>query len=138
MKAKVFAALLAAAMAPILVGCETGPRYGEMPGHDPYYSVRVVFTDHDRRLINDYYEPRYRNLPPGQAKKGRLPPGHAWRVRQNQPLHDEVLVRYLPYELDQRLSRLPPEYVRVVIGTDVAIMNVRTRVVVDVLEDITD
>jgi hypothetical protein len=33
---------------------------------------------------------------------------------------------------------LPPEYVRVVIGTDVAIMNTRTRVVVDVLEDITD
>jgi hypothetical protein len=47
-------------------------------------------------------------------------------------------LRYLPYELDQRLSRLPPEYVRVVIGTDVVIMHTRTRVVVDLLEDIAD
>ena len=47
-------------------------------------------------------------------------------------------MRYLPYALDQRLSRLPSEYVRVIIGTDIAIMNTRTRVVVDLLEDITD
>jgi hypothetical protein len=46
--------------------------------------------------------------------------------------------RYLPSALEQRLTRLPPEYVRVVVGTDVVIMNVRTRVVFDILEDITD
>ncbi len=138
MKSRLSLVLLAATMTSVLVGCETYPRYGEVGVRDPYYSVRVVFTDHDRRLINDYYEPRYRNLPPGQAKPDRLPPGHAWRVRHNQPINDDVRLRYLPYELDQRLTRLPPEYVRVVIGTDVAIMNVRTRVVVDILEDITD
>ena len=138
MKPGLLVVLLTAAMAPALVGCEISPRYGEVAVHDRDYSVRVVFTDHDRRLINDYYEPRYRHLPPGQVKKGRLPPGHAWRVRQNQPIHEDAYWRYLPYELDQRLTRLPPEYVRVIIGTDVAIMNVRTRVVVDVLEDITD
>jgi len=130
--------LLAAAVMPVLVGCETGPRYGEVAVRDPHYSVRAVFTDHDRRLINDYYEPRYRNLPPGQAKRDRLPPGHAWRARHNQPIHEDARWRYLPNELDQRLSRLPPEYARVIIGTDVVIMNVRTRVVVDMLEDITD
>lgn len=130
--------LLAAAVMPVLVGCETGPRYGEVAVRDPHYSVRVVFTDHDRRLINDFYAPRYRSLPPGLAKKDRLPPGHAWRARPNHPIHEDARWRYLPYELDQRLSRLPPEYVRVIIGTDVVIMNVRTRVVVDLLEDITD
>jgi hypothetical protein len=130
--------VLAAAVAAVLVGCETPPRYGEVAVHEPHYAVRVVFTDHDRRLINDYYEPRYRSLPPGQAKRDRLPPGHAWRVRPNQPINDDARWRYLPNELEQRLTRLPPEYVRVVIGTDVVIMNVRTRVVVDVLEDVTD
>jgi hypothetical protein len=129
---------LAAAVMPVLVGCETGPRYGEVAVRDPHYSVRVVFTDHDRRLINDYYEPRYKSLPPGLAKKNRLPPGHAWRARPNQPIHEDARWRHLPNELDQRLSRLPPEYARVIIGTDVVIMNVRTRVVVDMLEDITD
>jgi len=47
-------------------------------------------------------------------------------------------LRYLPYALDQRLSPMPPEYVRIIIGTDIAIMNTRTRVVVDLLEDVTD
>jgi hypothetical protein len=117
----------------------TVPGYGEVTiRDDPHYSVRVVFTDHDRRLINDYYAPRYKKSPPGLAKQDKLTPGHACRARVNQPIHDDARWRYLPYELDQRLTRLPPEYVRVVIGTDVAIMNVRTRVVAVVLEDITD
>lgn len=138
MKSRWLVVLLAAALAPALVGCETGPRYGEVAVRDPYYSVRVVFTDHDRRLISDYYVPRYKKLPPGQVKKGQLPPGHAWRARLYQPIHEDAQLRYLPHALDQRLSRLPPDYVRVIIGADVAIMNTRTRVVVDILEDIAD
>jgi len=138
MKSSLLVVLLAATLTPVLVGCETSPRYGEVAVRDPYYSVRVVFTDHDRRLIQDYYEPRYRSLPPGQAKRDRLPPGHAWRARHNQPINDDVRWRYLPTDLEQRLTRLPSEYVRVVVGTDVVIMNVRTRVVFDILEDITD
>lgn len=138
MNSRLLVACLAVVVAPALIGCETGPRYGEVAVRDPHYSMRVVFSDHDRRLIHDYYAPRYQRLPPGLAKKDRLPPGHAWRVRANQPVHDDARWRYLPYELEQRLTRMPAEYVRVVIGTDVVIMNVRTRVVVDVLEDITD
>lgn len=138
MKSRWLVVLLAAVLAPALVGCVSGPRYGEVAVREPHYPARVVFSDHDRRLIHDYYTPRYKKLPPGQVKKGRLPPGHAWRVRPNQRSHEDAQWRYLPYALDQRLSRLPPEYVRVIIGTDVAIMNTRTRVVVDILEDITD
>ena len=138
MKSRLLVVLLTAALAPALIACETGPRYGEVAVHDPHYAVMVVFTDHDRRLIGDYYAPRYRSLPPGQAKRDRLPPGHAWRARPNQRISDDARWRYLPYELEQRLTRLPPEYVRVVVGTDVVIMNIHTRVVVDILEDITD
>jgi hypothetical protein len=138
MKSRLLVACLAAVVAPALIGCATGPRYGEVAVRDPHYSLRVVFSDHDRRLIHDYYAPRYQRLPPGLAKKDRLPPGHAWRARVNHPMHDDARWRYLPYELEQRLTRLPAEYVRVVVGTDVVIMNVRTRVVVDILEDISD
>jgi hypothetical protein len=138
MKSRVLVVLLAVVMTPVWVGCVSSPRYGEVEVRDPHVSMRVVFTDHDRRLIRDYYEPRYRSLPPGLAKQGKLPPGHAWRVRPNQPIHEEAQWRYLPTALDQRLSRLPPDYARIIIGTDVAIMNIRTRVAVDVLEDITD
>lgn len=138
MKSRLLVVLLTAALAPALTGCETGPRYGEVSVRDPHYSVRVVFSDHDRRLISDYYAPRYKALPPGLAKKDRLPPGHAWRARVNHPVSDDTRWRYLPRELDQRLTRLPPEYVRVIVGTDVLIMNVHTRIVFDILEDITD
>lgn len=138
MKSGLSVLFLVASTSVLLVGCVSEPRYGEVVVHDQHVSMRVVFTDHDRRLIREYYEPRYKKLPPGQAKKGWIPPGHAWRVRANQPVHEEAYWRYVPYELDRRLSRLPSEYVRVVIGTDVAIMNTRTRVVVDVLEDVTD
>ena len=89
--------------------------------------------------VDGYYSTwMFIHLLKGEVHETRLPPGHAWRVRQNQPIHEDAYWRYLPYGLDQRLTRLPPEYVRVIIGTDVAIMNARTRVVVDVLEDITD
>jgi hypothetical protein len=121
--------------------CAAGHRAGTGPDRlrDPHYAMRAVFTDHDRRLIHDYYAPRYQKLPPGQVKKGTAsPPSHAWRVSLNQPIHEVAQLRYLPYALDQRLSRLPPEYVRVIIGTDVVIMNTRTRVVVDILQDIAD
>lgn len=138
MKNGLLAVLIAALVVPVLVGCEAGPRYGEVAVRDPHYSLRVVFSDHDRRLINEYYAPRYKSLPPGLAKKDKLPPGHAWRARLNQPMHDDARWRYLPSTLDQRLTRLPPEYVRVIVGTDVAIMNIRTRIVVDLLEDVTD
>lgn len=130
--------LWATAMTTGLAGCGTAPRDGAVSADGTDYSVRGVFSDDDRRLVNDYYAPRYKKLPPGLAKKDKLPPGHAWRARVNQPIHDDARWRYLPDELDQRLTRLPPEYVRIVIGTDVAIMHVRTRVVVDLLEDITD
>jgi hypothetical protein len=53
-----------------------------------------------------------------------LPPGVAWE--------------YLPADVERRLSRLPDGYVRIVIGTDVAILHTRTRVVLDVVEDLRD
>jgi len=45
-----------------------------------------------------------------------------------------VTWQYLPSDVERRLSRLPDDYVHVVIGTDVGIMHARTRVVLDVIE----
>jgi hypothetical protein len=80
----------------------------------------------------------YRSLPPGLAKRGKPPPGHAHRVRSNQPLPPDAAWCHLPYSVERQLSRLPDDYVRVTIGSDVAIMNVRTRIIVDLIEDIHD
>lgn len=130
--------LAAAALASGLAGCAPYPTQGEVRVHAPGADVRVVFTDSDRRLIRDYYRVDYRSLPPGLAKKGKVPPGHAYRFRVNQPLPPDAVWYYLPQNVERRLSRLPEGYVRITFGGDVAIMNVRTRVIVDLIEDVDD
>jgi hypothetical protein len=129
----VFVALMAG-----LSGCEITPRQGEVGVHGRDYDVRVVFSDRDRVLIRDYYAAQYRGLPPGLAKQGKVPPGHAKKMQRGVPVPEGHAWRNLPRDLEDRLSRLPEGYVRIVIGTDVGILDVRTRVVLDLLEDVAD
>lgn len=69
-----------------------------------------------------------RELPPGLAKKGKIPPGHMYKMRRHQDI---------PRDVEWRPGRLPEDYVRVAIGTDVGILHTRTRVVLDVIGDST-
>lgn len=126
-------ALLAAAALASLTACESPPYYGGVQVHDRGYDVRVVFSAQDRVILRDYYH-GVRRLPPGLAKQGKLPPGHAYKMRRHQGVPPDVRWEYLPADLDRRLSRLPDGYVRIVIGGDVAILHTRTRVVLDVFE----
>jgi hypothetical protein len=120
----------------LLGGCETtAPRHGEVVVRDRDFDVRVVFSDRDRAIIRDWYDDRRRSLPPGLAKQGKLPPGHAKRLGPRDTLPPGLAYRYLPSELERRLSRLPDGYVRVIVGGDVVLMHTRTRVVVDILHD---
>jgi hypothetical protein len=83
------------------------------------------FRQDDIRVIHEYYEPRYRALPPGLAKKyartGRLPPG--WE-RKMEPL---------PLEIERRLVVLPPEYRRGYIDGSIVVYSPRTHAVVDIV-----
>lgn len=83
-----------------------------------YFSPREV------RVINEYYAPRYRNLPPGLQKKlyrtGHLPPG--W----------EKKMEPLPVVVERQLEPIPDGYRRGVIGGSVVVYNPHTQIVVDV------
>jgi hypothetical protein len=137
MKRQLALFLLLAAVAG-LSGCESHPYYGDVRVHDRDYDVHVVFSDHDRGLIRDYYRSYYRGLPPGLAKKGKVPPGHAKKLYPHQPIPPGLEWHSLPDDLERRLSRLPEGYVRIIVGADVGIMNVHTRVIMDLLEDLDD
>jgi hypothetical protein len=89
-------------------------------------------------IIRDYYRSYYRNLPPGLAKKGKIPPGHARQLRRHQGIPPGVTWEHLPADVERRLTRLPDGYVRVVVGTDVAILHTRTRVVLDLIGNLHD
>ena len=83
------------------------------------------FEPGDVRVINEYYAPRYRSLPPGLAKKlyrtGHLPPG--WE-RKMEPL---------PVVVERQLVPLPGSYQRGVIDGYAVVYSPRTRVIIDVV-----
>lgn len=125
---------------------------GRVSVGDEHKSIDVAFSSGDKRTIQNYYRSfeqvseegkskhggkkmppglakRDGNLPPGLAKRKNLPPGLAKRDR----LPEDVEYETLPRDLEAKLPPLPsPDYVRVRVGTDFAIMNKKSRVVFDI------
>jgi hypothetical protein len=120
----------------IVIGMPTFAAAGSRPGNDKHSNkhaenhaverrVEVSYLPpQDVRIIREYYQPRYRSLPPGLAKKyartGHLPPG--W----------EKKMEPLPLEVERRLVVLPPEYRRGYIEGRVVVYSPRTQVIVDI------
>jgi len=77
---------------------------------------------HERMLIHDYCANRVR-----AAQDTRIVSG----LRDNHPLPPRLAYHYLPARLESRLEPLPQPYARVVVGTDVLVINRHTRMIVD-------
>ena len=92
------------------------------------------FGQHDRDVIRGWYSTNYRNLPPGLAKKDRLPPGLERQlvVRGALPPGLERYTYPVPVELNRELPPPPPDCDRVVIGGHIVIRNRSTNIVVDI------
>jgi hypothetical protein len=86
--------------------------------------VHVQFSIGEKRVIREYYAPRYRSLPPGLQKKvargGQLPPG--WQKK----------LRPFPADVERRLAPLPHECGRGVIDGHAVIYDTRSHTVIDV------
>jgi hypothetical protein len=94
--------------------------------------VEVAFTAEDRALIHEYYRA---NLPPGLARKG-LPPGHRKRLVRKGQLPPGIAKRALPADLDRRLSPLPQGYARILVDTDVFLVDIATDLILDIVRDV--
>lgn len=103
-------------------------------------SLRVAFSDEDRQLIKNHYrgnkKRKNKKVPPGLAKKGGLSKGHKKRLAKGKGLPPGLEGRVLAGSLEKKLSPLPDGYVRLRIGTDLIIKNIKTNVAVDILYDI--
>jgi len=107
----------------------------EVAGDDA--RIKIVFSDHDRELIHQYYgHGKQKQMPPGLAKKERLPPGLQKQIKRNGQLPPGLEGRYLPHDLEHRLEPLPNGYLRVRVGTDIVLMETATRVILDVILDV--
>ena len=82
------------------------------------------YVDHDRD-IRGWYHDHYRHLPPGLAKRDRLPPGMERRlvVQGFVPVEVRGRMQPCPRELEVMLPPPPPNFVHVVIGGNLVLYN---------------
>jgi hypothetical protein len=89
---------------------------------------------HHQEAIHDWYHESEHHLPPGLAKKDRLPPGLEKQlvVRGTLPPGLQRRIYPCPEDLERRLPPPPPDCSHVLIGGHIVLLNRRTNVVVDV------
>ncbi len=97
----------------------------------------AVFTEHERVVVTNWFGSHRTGLPPGLAKRDRLPPGLEKQLRERGTLPPglQKRVQPLPVELERQLHRLPTGYRRVVIGGNVILMNEKTAVIYDIIRN---
>ena len=92
------------------------------------------FADHDRDVMRSWYSDNYRHLPPGLAKKDRLPPGIEKQLVVRGAFTPELQARVvpIPVDLNRELPPPPPDCDRVAIGGHIVIRNRSTNIIVDI------
>ena len=92
------------------------------------------YNDHDRDDMRAYYHVHYKHLPPGLAKKDRLPPGLEKQlvVRGTLPPGLRSEIHPCPVEIVRELPPPPPDYEHVVIGGHIVLLNRKNFFIADV------
>src|SRR5438093_1274573 len=100
-------------------------------------AAEVVFTEQERVLVRDWYRDNRSGLPPGLAKRDRLPPGLQKHLRERGTLPPglQKKIQPLPVELERQMRRTPTGYRRAVIGGNVILMNEKTAVIYDIIRN---
>ena len=88
----------------------------------------ATFTELERRQIVQYYQDR-----PLSTK--RLPPGIAKNLARGKPLPPGIAKKFLPEDLNATLPARPG-YERIIVGSDVLLIDAATQVVADVLRGV--
>ncbi len=93
-----------------------------------------VYKDHDREVLRGWYDDHRDQLPPGLARKDRLPPGLEKQLvrRGTLPPGLQKRLQSCPEELERRLPPPPPDCAHVVIGGHLVLLNRKTNIIVDI------
>ena len=118
-----------------------GNSQGHGKGHDKHHDNDDRDDDHGafhydshQEAIRGWYSESQRNLPPGLAKKDRLPPGLERQLVRNGTLPPGLQKRLYPapVELERRLPPPPPDCAHVLISGHIVLLNRKTNLIVDV------
>ena len=90
--------------------------------------------DSHQEAIRGWYSQSQKNLPPGLAKKDRLPPGLEKQLVRNGTLPPGLQKRWYPapVELEHQLPPPPPDCAHVLISGRIVLLNRKTNLIVDV------
>lgn len=116
-------------------GCAThAATSGRVAVRDDGAPAGPSIQERDRAMVTEYYRPSKRKMTlPTAVKREQLPPGFGKRDTLPSRLHGQLL----PVDLEARLSAVPGAYVRVLVGRDMVLMHRNTRLVLDILYDVT-
>lgn len=94
------------------------------------YEDPQVFSANSRRIIGDYLRVNRANLPPGLARRERLPPGLERQLQRNGTLPPGLQKRVEPFpaDLDRRLPVLPAGMSRVFLGGRALLLDSSRRI----------
>jgi hypothetical protein len=108
---------------------DDGDRRGADRGRD------YTFSAHDRVILRGCMGDNYSNLPPGLAKRGSLPPGLEKQLQRNGTLPPglQKRVQPLPEECEVQLPHLPHEWERVILGSQIILLDAK-QTIRDILE----
>ena len=101
--------------------------------HEDHGRGHGHYKDHDRD-IRGWYHAHYNHLPPGLAKRDRLPPGLERQLIVNGTLPPGLRGRMqpCPRELEVMLPPPPPNYVHVFVGGNLVLYNRASFQIADV------
>ena len=105
-----------------------GPHKGGESAEPGGAVAEVTFSLGERETITRYFQQH-------REPARRLPPGIAKNLARGKPLPPGIAKKFLPQELD---ASLPPRpgFERIVVGTDVLLIDAATRVIADILHNV--
>lgn len=108
--------------------------HGHGHGHEKHDYDSYRYSDHDRVVMRGWYREHERHLPPGLAKRDRLPPGLERQlvVRGTLPPGLRARIHPCPEELVRELPPPPPHCEHVLIGGHVVLLDRSNFMVVSI------
>ena len=107
---------------------------------EKYFGKSVTVTDSDAEAAaapKAKGKKGNKDLPPGLAKKEKLPPGLARQLEKNGTLPPGLAKRGLPSDLEQQLPPVPKGYERQIIeDATIVLVHTATGLIADVITDI--
>ncbi len=111
---------------------------GKSDGVSTAALVATIISATERALIGDYVQKAkssHNGLPPGLAKRDRLPPGLQKQIQRNGSLPPGLAKRGLPGDLRGQLPHRRGQDYRVV-GSDIVLIETATNVILDIMKDV--